>query len=170
MDARSLLNISPASPVAGCRVVAIKIGTRDAPSADSAVGTRTPCNGRLAQEQQRRPRIKTAIARRPFGLSAAVNRLRSQTARLMLEPSAGDILSPTGNSHDLCRSFIPSGRQLTDIQHARQDLRGLRPFVGYPCPWVILRDKSRDEGDPEQLTLSRGRSRAARLIQSSTSG
>ena len=47
------------SPVDRARVVATKIGMRDAPVADSADGTRTPCNGRLLQAQQTSAKIST---------------------------------------------------------------------------------------------------------------
>src|SRR4051812_19089799 len=59
---RSVLNISPGSLMARCRVVATRTGTREPPT-DSAVGISTPCNGRPAQEQDIRATAKAPVAR-----------------------------------------------------------------------------------------------------------
>jgi hypothetical protein len=71
------LNISPGSLFERCRVVAIRIGTREAPSADSAAGMSTPCNGRPAQQQQASANIKAPAARKSLGVLAAVTPLRT---------------------------------------------------------------------------------------------
>jgi hypothetical protein len=57
------LNISPGSLVDFSRVVAIRTGIRDPPSADLAAGISTPCNGRPAHEQEASAKTKAPVAR-----------------------------------------------------------------------------------------------------------
>src|SRR5215469_5055962 len=67
-DARSLPNISPGSAIKRFRVVATRIGTRVAPSADCAFGTRTPWSGRPAHEQHRSTSAMLISAEKTFRL------------------------------------------------------------------------------------------------------
>src|ERR1700758_3679021 len=68
-SARLLLNISPRSSDERCRVVAIRTGICDAPGTDCAAGTRTPCSGRVAQEQQASASATASADRKPSLLS-----------------------------------------------------------------------------------------------------
>src|SRR6516164_8914549 len=67
-DARSLPNISPGSAIKRFRVVATRIGTRVAPSADCAFGTRTPWSGRPAHEQHRSTSAMLISVEKTFSL------------------------------------------------------------------------------------------------------
>jgi hypothetical protein len=65
--------------------VAIKTGTRDVPSADSAAGINAPCSGRPAQEQQMRAKAKAPAARNLPGVLAARTVERQRLSRKMEE-------------------------------------------------------------------------------------
>ena len=91
-----MLNISPGSLMDFCRVVAIRTGTRDPPSADSAAGIRTPCNGRPAQEQEARAKIKAPVARsRPAALASLRTVRRRLTPVWKMEASQDNSQRPS---------------------------------------------------------------------------
>ena len=64
--------------MARCRVVAIRTGTREPPSTDSAAGISTPCNGRPAQEQEIRATAKAPVARSRLGVFAVLPTVRAR--------------------------------------------------------------------------------------------
>ena len=84
------------------RVVAIRTGMRDPPSADSADGISTPCNGRPAQEQEASARIKAPVARSRPGVLAALTMVRARLTFWKMEKSQDNSQRPDGDRRECC--------------------------------------------------------------------